>query len=54
MEKSSIQYGYKDIDITVMNKQEIHNKIKKGYESYMNGNVQNAASAFKKFKEEHS
>ena len=42
------------IDTTKMSPDEIHDKIQKGYESYKAGRTQNAAKAFKKFRESHN
>lgn len=42
-----------DIDISQMTEDELHSKLKKGYEDYLNGNTQNAAEAFEKFRESH-
>ena len=42
------------IDATRMSDDQIHAKIQRGYESYKAGRTQNAAGAFKKFRESHS
>lgn len=42
------------IDATRMTDEQLHTKILKGYESYKAGRTQNAAEAFKKFRESHS
>lgn len=42
------------IDATKMSEDQIHAKIQKGYESYKVGRTQNAAEAFKRFRESHS
>jgi addiction module RelB/DinJ family antitoxin len=42
------------IDVTKMTDAQIHSKIQRGYDDYKAGNVQNAASAFAKFQENHS
>ena len=42
------------IDMTKMSPDEIHDKIKKGYESYKACRTQNAAKAFEKFRESHN
>lgn len=42
------------IDATKMSEDQIHAKIQKGYESYKAGRTQNAAEAFKRFRESHS
>lgn len=39
------------VDASQMSEIEIHNKIIKGYDSYKEGKVQNAAEAFDKFRE---
>ena len=39
------------IDASQMSEAEIHAKIMKGYDSYKEGKTQNAAVAFKKFRE---
>lgn len=42
-----------DIDISQMTEQELHAKLKKGYDDYQDGRVQNAEKAFDKFRERH-
>ncbi len=42
------------IDATRMSDDQIHAKIQRGYESYKAGRTQNAAEAFKNFRESHS
>ena len=42
------------IDMTRMSEEQIHSKIQQGYESYKAGRTQNAAEAFKKFREKHN
>lgn len=42
------------IDMTKMSEDQIHAKIQRGYESYKAGRAQNAAEAFKRFRESHS
>ena len=42
------------IDATRMTGEELHAKIQRGYDDYKDGNVQNAADAFSKFRENHS
>ncbi len=42
------------IDMTKMDEGQIHAKIQRGYESYKAGRTQNAAEAFKRFRESHS
>ena len=42
------------IDMTKMSEDQIHDKIQRGYESYKAGRTQNAAEAFKRFRESHS
>ena len=41
------------IDAARMSDEQIHTKIQRGYESYKAGRTQNAAEAFKKFRESH-
>lgn len=41
------------INMDLMTKAEIHAKFEKGYDDIEAGNVQNAASAFAKFRESH-
>ncbi len=42
------------VDATRMSNEQIHAKIQRGYEAYKAGHTQNAAEAFKKFRESHS
>ena len=42
------------IDTTKMSPDEIHDKLKNGYESYKEGRTQNAVKAFDKFRESHN
>lgn len=42
------------IDKTKISTDEIHDKLKNGYESYKKGRTQNAAKAFDKFRESHN
>lgn len=42
------------IDATQMTTEQIHAKIQAGYEDYKAGRVQDAASAFERFRESHS
>ena len=42
------------IDATKMDEDQIHAKIRRGYESYKAGRTQNAAEAFNKFRESHN
>ena len=42
------------IDMAKMSEDQIHAKIKRGYESYKTGRTQNAAEAFEKFRETHN
>ena len=37
----------------LMTAEEIHTKLQEGYEDLRSGKIQNAASAFKKFRESH-
>ena len=46
--------SFESIDATKMNEEQIHNKIKKGYESYKAGRTQEASVAFEKFRENHA
>lgn len=41
------------INMDIMTKSELHAKLQKGYDDIEKGNVQNAADAFSKFKENH-
>jgi hypothetical protein len=41
------------INMDLMTENELHAKLQKGYDDIETGNVQNAASAFKKFREIH-
>lgn len=41
------------IDATIMSDEQIHAKLQKGYESYKAGRTENAAEAFRKFRESH-
>lgn len=41
------------INMDLMTEDELHAKLQKGYDDIEAGNVQNAASAFKKFRESH-
>ena len=40
-----------NIDISAMTSDQIHEKIRKGYESYLDGNTQDAAEVFNKFRQ---
>lgn len=42
------------IDATMMTDEQFHTKLRQGYDDYKNGKVQNAASAFARFRENHS
>lgn len=42
------------IDASKMSKEQLHAKILRGYDDYKTGNVQNAADAFVKFRENHA
>ncbi len=42
------------IDTDRMTDSQIHSKIQRGYDDYMAGNVQDAASAFARFRSGHS
>ena len=42
------------IDATKMTEEQVHVKIKRGYDDYKSGRVQDAASAFARFQESHS
>lgn len=42
------------LDITKMTDEELHAKLKKGYDDYQEGRTQNAAQAFQIFREKHS
>lgn len=41
------------INADLMTAEEVHTKLQKGYEDIEAGNVQNAADAFEKFRENH-
>lgn len=41
------------LNADLMTREEIHTKLQEGYDDLRTGNVQNAASAFKKFRESH-
>ena len=41
------------INMDIMTKSELHAKLQKGYDDIEKGNVQNAADAFTKFRENH-
>ncbi len=43
-----------EIDASQMTETQLHEKIQRGYESYKDGRVQDAAEAFDKFRENHS
>ena len=42
------------IDASKMSEEQLHAKIRRGYDDYKAGNVQNAADAFAKFREKHT
>ncbi len=41
------------LNADLMTVKEIHTKLQEGYDDFQTGKVQNAASAFKKFRENH-
>lgn len=43
-----------DIDASQMTENQLHAKLQRGYDDYKAGRIQNAAKAFKKFRESHS
>ncbi len=43
-----------DIDVSQMTDAQFHAKLKSGYDEYKEGKVQDAASAFEKFRENHT
>ena len=42
-----------DIDVSQLPKAAFHAKLRKGYDDYKTGRTENAAEAFKKFRETH-
>lgn len=43
-----------DINASQMTENQLHAKLQRGYDDYKAGRTQNAAKAFKKFRESHS
>lgn len=41
------------MDVRGMTEEQIHEKLRKGYEDYLNGNVEDAATVFERFRESH-
>ena len=49
----SLPKAPQSLNMDVMSAEEIHNKLQEGYEDVKAGRVQDAASAFAKFRENH-
>ena len=49
----SLPKAPQSLNLDVMSAEEIHNKLQEGYEDVKAGRVQDAASAFAKFRENH-
>ena len=49
----SLPKAPQSLNMDVMSEEEIHNKLQEGYEDVKAGRVQDAASAFAKFRENH-
>ena len=41
------------MDVREMTEEQIREKLRKGYEDYLNGNVEDAATVFERFRESH-
>lgn len=42
-----------EMDAREMTEEQIREKLRKGYEDYLNGNVKDAATVFERFRENH-